>query len=70
VTPRECTAWVLVTVLGVCLLALPPEPEQDLQLVDRTLTLAEQCAETTHTALRALLPRYETAPPPDSLAGG
>lgn len=56
---RESVAWVLVMILGV--LAMPAaSPAQDLELVNRTLTMAERCTAVTETALRALLPRYDT----------
>ena len=49
----------------------PPERELDLDLVNRTLTMAERCTAVTETALRALLPRYDTTETaPDSLPGG
>lgn len=53
---------------GLLLGAAAPPPPRDLELLDRTLTMAERCATTTDLALRALLPRNPNTPTPP-LAG-
>lgn len=60
--------FLLGLALGVW---VQPDPVvEDLQLVNRTLTMAERCTAATETALRALLPKLDTTTAPDLSPGG
>lgn len=50
-------AFCLGIVVAALALGATAPPPPDLELVDRTLTMAEQCTSVTHTTLRALLYR-------------